>query len=125
MLRHFLYLLFLLPITSNAEYKDWSETDQRWFIASNIAMGLDWATTRKISEKNWPNGIYETNLILGKKPTKGQLDLYFITNIIANYYITDYISPSRRGNYLKVRTIAHGAAGISNYNLMLSVGLRW
>jgi hypothetical protein len=114
-----LLLTFLLPTSSFAEYSDWNDDDKKLFIASNIALALDWATTRRMADKNWPDGLYETNVILGRTPHKDTLDLYFIGLVISNYFITDMVPKEHRSTYLTIRIVTHGAAGINNHSLMV------
>jgi hypothetical protein len=114
-----LLLAFVFPTSSYAGYSDWNEDDKKLFIASNIAFALDWATTRRMADKNWPDGLYETNPILGRAPHSDAVDLYFIGMVISNYFITDIVPKEYRSKYLTIRIVTHGAAGINNHSLMV------
>ena len=115
-------LLLLVSLSSSiaqAEWDDWSLDDQRMFVASNIAMAADWATTRNMTGR-YDEGYYEINRILGPYPSKDRVDLYFAGMLIANYFIADYAGDYRT-YYLFIRTGAHGAAAANNINIGLKL----
>ena len=107
----------LLLFTSNeyAQWSTWADNEQRMFVASNIAIVADWATTRDIS-KRYHEGYYEKNMILGPYPSKDRVDLYFIGLLVSNYYLADYTN-KYPFYYLTFRTATHGHAAINNVNI--------
>ena len=112
-------LLSLFITTAYAGWDTWDTDTKTLFVASQLAIAADWATTRNAARRNWPNGIYETNKILGPYPSTDRVDLYMITLLVSNYYITDWLPANRRGMYLTIRTIGHGAAAANNISLGL------
>jgi hypothetical protein len=117
-MRLVLPLLFLLTTTlCRADWNNWSQNEQRMFVASNIAMAADWATTRNLTRR-YSEGYYEKNQILGPYPSKDRVDLFFIGSIIANYYIADALGQYRIF-YLGARTAVHGQAVSNNINIGL------
>ena len=114
-MRYLFVLLLFMSLNSYAEYKDWSDTDQKLFIASQAAISTDWLTTRYGARHR--NDTQETNPFLGPHPGVGKVNLYFTGLLISNYFITDYVDPNYRGFYLVVRTTTHGVATINNIHL--------
>jgi hypothetical protein len=116
-MRIFLSILFLLlPTHSYAEYNDWSDTDKKLYIASQVAIAGDWMTTRYGSRHPIYN-THETNMFLGMHPSVGKVNNYFVGLLVSNYYITDYVDPKYRSLYLAFRITTHGSATIHNINL--------
>jgi hypothetical protein len=107
-----LILIFTFSI-SHAEWQDWSTTDRSLFVASQLAITADWATTRYGARHQIIN-TWETNPVLGKYPSTAIVDLYFIGLLVSNYYIADWVDDDYRGLYLSFRTITHGYAASHN-----------
>ena len=110
-----LSIIFLFTSQAHAQWSTWTDDEQRMFVASNIAIVADWATTRDISRR-YDEGYYEKNIILGPYPSKDRVDLYFIGLLAANYYLTDYLGKYRI-YYSLYRTGLHGSAAINNVNI--------
>jgi len=110
-------LLLLFSAHVHADWDDWTQETKTLFVASQLAITADWATTRNAARQDWPNGTYETNIILGHYPSTDKVDLYAIALLVSNYYITDWLPPNRRSIYLTIRTISHGAAAAHNVSL--------
>lgn len=104
------YLIGLLALVfsldSRAGWNDWSELDRKLFIAHQVTIVADWATTRYGSKhrSQFPN-TYETNIFLGKHPSVSKVDAYFVAYLIGNYYLADWLPPKYRTFYLTVGTI--------------------
>ena len=116
-------LLFLCVSSPVHAWNNWSESDKALFVASSVAMTADWATTRYAARHNWPNGLHETNIFMGRYPNQDQVDLYFTTLLVANYFIADYFKGNTRTFYLIMRTGVHGSA--ANKNIGLGMKLRF
>jgi hypothetical protein len=108
-------LLFVTP--AKAEWNDWSPLTKSLFVSSQIAITADWATTRDSAKKRFPNNTYETNPILGRYPSTGQVDAYMIGLLVSNYYITEWFPPEWRPFYLAVRIISATQAAQNNMAL--------
>ena len=114
----FLVIIFALLVSpARAEWSDWSGDTQAMFVASNLAIVADWATTRYGVSHDFPNNTYETNPILGRYPSRDRVDLYMIGILISNYYITDWLPAEYRNFYLGWRTVTHGSAAHNNVQL--------
>lgn len=116
-------ILSLLSLNCNAEWEQWSDFDKKLFMASELAMVADWATTRYGAKHNFPNGTYETNIVLGRYPSTDRVDLYFVGLLVSNYYIADNFNPDTRTFYLSMRTVLHGFA--AKHNVMLGWQLQF
>ena len=110
-----LSIIFLFTSHAHAQWSTWTDDEQRMFVASNIAIVADWATTRDITRR-YDEGYYEKNMILGPYPSKDRVDLYFIGLLVSNYYLADYTN-KYRFYYLTLRTATHGHAAINNVNI--------
>jgi hypothetical protein len=76
------------------------------FWASQIIITTDWLQTREISAH--PEKWHELNPIFGRNPSIGKVNGIFLTQLIANYYLTDYLGQYRM-IYLKGTIIIRGA----------------
>ena len=117
-MKKILSVLLWLPSAVWA-WSDWTQEHKNWFVAANVAMLGDWATTRNMSRR-YAEGYYERNPLLGRHPTTQAVDLHFATWMIANYFAADYFQGRNRTLYLKVVTGIESALVINN----LSIGLR-
>ena len=75
----------------------WSTQDKVLFGVSTTLLVADWAQTRTIAKN--PDRWYETNPLLGKHPSVSRVNNYFATTLVANYFITDYLSPKWRTRF--------------------------
>lgn len=117
-MRCLLLLLFLCWGSASAN-DEWTKEQKNWYIASNVAIIADWATTRNMTRR-YDEGFTERNFILGDRPSLQRLDLYFTGYLIGHYFLTDYLQGDTRLKYLKIVTfVEFGAVGNN-----LSVGLR-
>jgi hypothetical protein len=114
----FMFCLLLVSNHVNA-WDDWTQEQKNWFIASNVAIAADWATTRNMTRR-YNEGYYERNLIMGRYPSKERVDIHFLSWITANYFIADYLSTKNRTIYLQLVTGVHGIAATNN----LRIGLK-
>ena len=122
-----LLLFFVLIKSSHAEWENWKEQDRYLFVASEVAMMADWATTRYGVRhfKDTHYNYYETNFMLGKYPSMKTVDIYMTTMLVSNYYIADWIpdKDNYRSFYLGFRTLDHGLA--ARHNLQFGWHLRF
>ena len=117
-MRILLVLLFvLLSGQAQAEWSNWTPDNKGLFIASQLAITADWATTRNAARRNWPNNTYETNPILGRYPSTEKVDLYMIGLLVSNYYVTDWLPKQYRNFYLGMRIVIHTSAADNNIRL--------
>lgn len=114
-----IFCLLLLPSLSWAGWNNWTQEQKNWYVASNLALVADWATTRNMTRR-YDEGYYERNIILGKQPSTQKLDLYFITYLVSHYFVTDYFKNENRILYLQMVTAVESAAVANN----LSIGLK-
>lgn len=115
-----LFFIFLLFSNNVLAWDNWSEEKQNWFVASNVAIAADWLLTRDATER-WDEGYKEKNPILGSHPNKGELNTYMLGRVIVNYLLAEHLPEDVDMFYLKMSTVAHGAAAVNNY----AIGLRF
>lgn len=109
-------ILLILSFPAHA-WSDWSTTERALFTASSAAMIADWATTRNAARHDWPGGTYEQNIVLGRYPHQDRVDIYFVTLLITNYFIADYLPGDHRKFYLSVRALTHADAARNNIEI--------
>jgi len=88
-------------------------------------MAVDHLTTRDLASR-YDEGYTEdwNRWLLGKRPDKDRVDLFFLVNYITHYYITDYIThEEHRAWYLTARFVISGGAAVNN--LSLGLGFRF
>jgi len=96
----------------------WTKTDK---ILEGTYLTLhcaDWLQTRSA---DW-NEFYETNPILGRAPSKGKVDLYFLTTGILHPVITHFIPQEYRVYWQSITIgIEAGAVG-NNFHIGMGIG---
>ena len=118
-----LLLLFCFPLLAQAEYKDWDKWDKEMFWTTTALIAADHLTTRDMASR-YDEGFTERNPLLGKRPDKDTVDLFFLVNYITHYYITDSLkNEEHRAWYLTARFVVNGAATVNN--LSLGLGFRF
>jgi hypothetical protein len=113
-----LAILLCFPTVCLA-WGDWSREDKNWFIASNVAIMADWATTRNMTRR-YSEDYWERNPLLGRQPSTNRVDLHFVGFMIGNYFVADYFQGKNRRLYLQIVTGVETVAVINN----LSIGLK-
>lgn len=120
-----LALALLITSTANAGCSMLNEEDQKWFIASNVAIFADWQTTRDLARRT-NEGYREIGPIakqlIGSQPTVAKVDAYIAARFLVNYYMACKIENNEYKNmYLVITTVSHGLAATNNYNLGLRI----
>lgn len=85
-----------------AQTREWTPEENRWLAASTAMLVADWAQTRTlIREINTPfnatrvTPYHETNPVLGRNPSMGTVNLYFMSMLGLNYLIADNLNQHR------------------------------
>ena len=114
-----LALVLLLVGTSTwADNRTWTPEEKAWLGTAAAVTVADWSTTRDLSRR-YREGYYENNPILGKQPSTGQVDLYFVSAGLIGYAIADNMD-RHRTTFLQAWT----AVEIYYTNRNLNIGLR-
>ena len=119
--------MWLAPDMSRADA--WAKGDVALEVAWGVAHMVDWGTTRDLS-KRYDEGLYETNIILGRHPSTNKIDLYMGACMVLHPIITDILpkkattlgidwNPRSAWQYISLGVSA-GAAG-SNLSLGLHI----
>lgn len=118
----FVIALILWPGISFAEDRwwgaKWSEQDVFLETTWQVIHVLDWGTT--LDSVGKPDKYYEINPILGKYPTRGEVNAYMAAGAIFHFGMTHILPPSHRP-YWQAITIGISSACVINN---LSVGLK-
>ena len=120
-----LALALLLCGSANAMCSMLNEEDQKWFIASNVAIFADWQTTRDLARRT-NEGYREIGPIakqlIGSQPTVARVDAFIAARFLINYYIACKVENNEfKHTYLVITTASHGLAAASNYNIGLRI----
>jgi len=75
---------------------EWDKYDTSLMITSNLLLIIDWSQTRYIVKH--PERFSEENPILGRHPSIGKVNTYFITSILVNSAV-GYILPNPYRKY--------------------------
>lgn len=76
-----LIIISILLITTNTHADELTTT-------YSVLHVIDWHQTLQIADSD---DHYETNLILGKNPSKDQIHLYFFTTLLGQYWLMENI----------------------------------
>lgn len=113
-----LIVIIVLLISSPVFGSDWSKKDTAYQLTYTALHIIDWGQTRNIVN----NGrYYDNNPVLGKHPSMGEVNTYFILTLLG-YTTISYILPSKYRRYWQVGTIViqSGVVG-HNFNIGLKV----
>ena len=94
-------LLLILAIVLCASTRTVSAGDG-WQWAANTLVVADWAQTRYIADN--PESYFEINPIMGKHPSKGEVDQYFIVSLILLNAVGESVPSEYRNTFYKVIT---------------------
>ena len=111
-------VLMSFSTLSWADNRTWTSEEKAWLGTAAAFTVTDWATTRNLSRR-YNEGYYENNPILGKYPSTGRVDLYFISAGLIGYTIADNLDQNRK-MFLQAWT----AVGIFYTNRNLGIGLK-
>jgi len=112
--------LFLMCLSACATTK-WDKIDYTLLGISTGLQVIDWRQTRCIAEN--PDKYWEINPVLGKHPSKGEIDLYFAGSFAMRVGVARILSGKWRKMWLS------GWIGASAYcvitNDKVGIGIRW
>jgi hypothetical protein len=128
-LMRILLILLLLVLPVNATADEWTKTDT---AMQSIYTGLhlvDWSQTLKIREKNvtvvetgmnsdwkyvWSE---EKNSLLGKNPSRGKINRYFIITGLGHWWVSDILGDVELFN-IDWRKVWQGFGIYTEYNVV-------
>lgn len=110
--------LVLFSTITLADNRAWTGEEKAWLGTAAAFTVADWATTRDLSRR-YREGYYENNPVLGKHPSTGRVDLYFVSAGLIGYAIADNLDQNRK-TFLQAWT----AVEIFYVNRNLNIGLK-
>lgn len=108
-------LLILLPNFSYAE--DYEQVEWSLGKTAALVVALDWLQTRDIVNKK-DKGFYETNPVLGRYPTLGEVNRYFI-GLSYIYYMLNQTQYDEYVNWFII--VEHGYAVANNHRIGIRI----
>jgi hypothetical protein len=76
----------------------WDTTDYALAGTALTALLIDWGQSRHIAKN--PERYYETNGLLGRNPSPGRVNAYFIGSMLTTVLVADYLSGPMRKAFL-------------------------
>jgi len=99
---------------------EWTPADTKRELVWQGLWALDWGQTRYIAEH--PDKFFERNAILGKHPSVGRVNTYFVLTGALHYWLMRKAEPGTR-KMLQWVTIGIGASNVANnYHMGVRVG---
>lgn len=111
-------LFLLLPYNANA-YQQWSSSKKVLYTISITSIVLDWGTTLDLVNR-YDENYYETNKLLGQRPTRGEVNLFFVGTIGLTHSAAKYLSHPWDSLFLVSRIYLNGGAALHNLNIGLN-----
>ena len=107
-----LFTLLLLT-AAPAAADNWTPAEKRWAAAAATLHLIDWGQTRYIARSD---RFYERNPILGRHPSSGRVDRYFLATAIGVGLAAHYM-PRYRGAILKTYVVVQGLNVARNFRI--------
>jgi len=87
-------------------------------VAANATLIVDWLQTHKIAGSN---DFYETNPILGKYPSSGDVNRYFISTMLLTNIVGELL-PCRYSDYFYISiAVVETKVILNNYSLGIRI----
>lgn len=114
-MKYLIILALSLAISQNINAKEWTTEHTKWETAYLITHIIDWGQTLEITQ----NPKYtELNPIIGKYPTRGKVNKYFLTTAIGHYLVSKHLTSNRE---LWQKTSFFFELGIISRNVQLGI----
>lgn len=81
-----IFIIFILFLNCTVAKADWTKTDTAYQITYSALHIIDWGQTRYIAKNSLTRS--EMNPILGKHPSVGKVDTYFIGTLVGHTLIS-------------------------------------
>ena len=102
-LKFFSWVILTLAFSNAyAQSRPWTDEELLWGVAAGTTLAIDWGQTHWAAQNNWagtsnfPKGIHENNLILGKNPSVKQVNQYFLLVTPVLYVLADQYDEYRK-----------------------------
>ncbi len=115
-------ILALLLVSSSvfAQPREWTTEEKTWAAAWLAVRAADWAQTREIARN--PDRYWEVNPLIGRHPTLGQVNRFFVVSTALGLAAGHYLPEYRKSMYQFWFAI-EGAAVL--HNLRVGVNIRF
>jgi hypothetical protein len=99
----------------------WSEADTRREVGYLTLHAIDWGQTLDIAEQCGHTNYYEHNPVLGKCPSRGDVNTYFALTAIGHYAVSRALPPKWRKRWQYVTIGVQVGAVANNIKIGLEV----
>jgi hypothetical protein len=99
----------------SAPFKDWSKMDSSRQILYSTVLAVDWLQTRQGICGS--DQFEERHPLLGKKPSKTDIDLYMGATLLYQIFVASMIDPEYRGFYQSALIGFESCVIYNNYKL--------
>lgn len=113
-----LILAVLLVLGQPAQARDWTTAEKVWAGTALALTAVDYLQTMTIARN--PQRWYETNPLLGRHPSPGQVTLHFLGSIALTGTIMHFFPESRLPLAVGF-TVMEGAMVTRNHRLGISI----
>lgn len=111
------YLLLLLALVCGTAHAQWTEEQRTLAGMYMVAHVIDWGQSRRIARDGWT----EFNPILGRHPSMGRVNTYFVLTPLIGALVLDAMPSRHRTAALKVVTTLQIATVARNHYLGIRV----
>lgn len=91
-MKYLIIIMFFVVGASELNAQEWTKENTQWETAYFVTRIIDWGQTLEIQRN--PK-YYELNQFLGKHPTRGEINRYFIVTGIGHLVISNYLDEWR------------------------------
>ena len=113
-MRWLLALLVAAALSAPARASDWTTTERAMLASALVLHVADWSQTLQIADQ--PDRHFERNPILGRHPSRGEVNAYFSATALALVLLADALPQYRRaflGGWIAVQAVVvHNNLGI-------------
>jgi len=113
-----LLLVLALPVTAHA-FDPWSRQDVALETTWMILHVLDWGQTLDLADQ--PDRYHELNPILGRNPSRSQVNLYMAASALLHVGVTHVLPAKCRPWFQYVSIGVSGMCVINNFSVGLSI----
>ena len=87
--------IILILLSFNVHSQEWTVEEKAWGATTGVLLLGGWTTTHNMTHR-YNENYYETNPLLGHRPTANRVNLYFLTVTPIVFLAADYFGAYRK-----------------------------